>query len=94
MESWVASPLLKAMYLKRRYPIVPYSSFLGAHFNSAVPHSQAQRAAALTRALCEFKHDLDSKKLKPDFLGERPICGNSLTGLFNTLGEQTWAVTR
>ncbi|KAL4900464.1 hypothetical protein BDW74DRAFT_188294 [Aspergillus multicolor] len=87
VESWIAGPLLKAMYLKRRYPIVPFSSFLGTHFDSAVPHTQAQRAAALTRSLAEFKHDLDSKKLKPDFLGERPNCGYSLTWLFNALRE-------
>ncbi|GIK05267.1 polyketide synthase [Aspergillus viridinutans] len=87
VESWIAGPLLKALHLKRRYPLVPFSSFLGTHFDSAVPHSQAQRAAALTRALCEFKHDLDSRKLKPDFLGERPNCGYCLTWLFNALRE-------
>lgn len=87
VESWIAGPLLKAMYLKRRYPIVPFSSFLGTHFDSAIPHSQAQRAAALTRGLSEFKLDLDSQKLKPDFLGERPNCGYSLTWLFNALRE-------
>ncbi|KAH9863177.1 hypothetical protein IAQ61_009454 [Plenodomus lingam] len=87
VESWIAGPLLKALYLKRRYPIVPFSSFLGTHFDSAVAHSQAQRAAALTRTLSEFKRDLDLKKLKPDFLGERPNCGHSLTWLFNALRE-------
>ncbi|RHZ58023.1 uncharacterized protein CDV56_108373 [Aspergillus thermomutatus] len=87
VESWIAGPLLKALHLKRRYPLVPFSSFLGTHFDSAVPHSQAQRAAALTRALSEFKHDLDSRKLKPDVLGERPNCGYSLTWLFNALRE-------
>lgn len=87
VESWIAGPLLKALYLKRRYPIVPFSSFLGTHFDSAIPHSQAQRAATLTRALSEFKRDLDSRKLKPDFLGERPNCGHSLTWLFNALRE-------
>jgi hypothetical protein len=87
VESWIAGPLLKAMYLKRRYPIVPFSSFLTKIFDSAAPHSQAQRAATLTRALCEFKHDLEHRKLKPDFLGERPNCGYSLTWLFNALRE-------
>ncbi|KAH3484782.1 hypothetical protein KXW24_008187, partial [Aspergillus fumigatus] len=68
VESWIAGPLLKALHLKQRYPLVPFSSFLGTHFNSPVPHSQAE-------------------KLKPDFLGERPNCGYSLTGLFNALRE-------
>ncbi|KAF7445064.1 Polyketide synthase module protein [Pyrenophora tritici-repentis] len=87
VESWIAGPLLKALHLKRRYPLVPFSSFLGTHFDSAAPHSQSQRAAALTRALCEFKRDLDYRRLKPDFLGERPNCGHSLTWLFNALRE-------
>lgn len=87
VESWIAEHLLKAMYLKRRYPIVPFSSFLTTNFDSTAPHSQAQRAATLTRALCEFKYDLDHNKLKPDFLGERPNCGYSLPWLFNSLRE-------
>ncbi|PKX94848.1 choline/carnitine O-acyltransferase [Aspergillus novofumigatus IBT 16806] len=78
VESWIAGPLLKALYLKRRYPIVPFSSFLGTHFDTS---------GCAYQALCEFKHDLDSRKLEPDFLGERPNCGYSLTWLFNALRE-------
>ncbi len=52
-----------------------------------MPHSQAERAAAITRGLCEFKRDRDLGNLEPDFLGERPNCGNSLSWLFNAVRE-------
>lgn len=87
VESWIAGPLLKALHIKRRYPLAPFCNFLGTHFESAVPHSQAGRAAALTRAICEFKSDLDAGNLEPDYLGERANCGHSLQWLFNALRE-------
>ncbi|KAI1842497.1 hypothetical protein JX266_011251 [Neoarthrinium moseri] len=63
VESWIAEPLLKAMYLTRRYPLAPFSNFLCTHFDSTVPHSQAERASTLTRAICEYKHDRDVGKM-------------------------------
>ena len=87
VESWIAGPLLKALHIKRRYPLAPFSNFLGTHFDSVIPHSQAERAAVLTRSLCEFKRDRDAGNLEPDFLGERPNCGHSLSWLFNTVRE-------
>ncbi|RYO87181.1 hypothetical protein DL766_003981 [Monosporascus sp. MC13-8B] len=85
VKSWIAGPLLKALHIKRRYPLAPFSNFLGTHFDSVVPHSQAERAAALTRAVCEFKRDRDASNLEPDFLGERANCGHSLLWLFNAV---------
>ncbi|EON99623.1 putative mycocerosic acid synthase protein [Phaeoacremonium minimum UCRPA7] len=87
VESWIAGPLLKALHIKRRYPLAPFSNFLGTHFDSVIPHSQAERAAVLTRSLCEFKRDRDAGNLEPDFLGERPNCGHSLSWLFNAVRE-------
>ncbi|KAI3553359.1 hypothetical protein CABS03_12727 [Colletotrichum abscissum] len=87
VESWIAEPLLKALHIKRRYPLAPYSNFLGTHFDSTTTHSQAERAAALTRAVCEFKRDRDNGNLEPDYLGEKANCGNSLLWLFNALRE-------
>ncbi|KAK1515054.1 uncharacterized protein CCOS01_13247 [Colletotrichum costaricense] len=87
VESWIAEPLLKALHNKRRYPLAPYSNFLGTHFDSTTTHSQAERAAALTRAVCEFKRDRDNGNLEPDYLGEKANCGNSLLWLFNALRE-------
>ncbi|GKT66740.1 mycocerosic acid synthase [Colletotrichum tofieldiae] len=72
VESWIAGPLLKALHIKRRYPLAPFSNFL---------------AAALTRAVCEFKRDRDAGNLEPDFLGERANCGHSLLWLFNAVRE-------
>ncbi|KAM0345449.1 hypothetical protein ACHAPU_006376 [Fusarium lateritium] len=87
VESWIADLLLKALHLKRRYPLAPYGNFLGTHFDSATPHTQAQRATVLTTALCEFKADRDAGRLEPDFLGTRANCGNSLSWLFNAVRE-------
>ncbi|SCO43857.1 uncharacterized protein FFMR_07258 [Fusarium fujikuroi] len=83
VESWIADLLLKALHLKRRYPLAPFGNFLGTHFDSQTVHTQAERAALLTTALYDFKTDRDLGRLKPDFLGTRANCGHSLSWLFN-----------
>ncbi|KAF5552317.1 polyketide synthase [Fusarium phyllophilum] len=87
VESWIADLLLKALHLKRRYPLAPFGNFLGTHFDSPKVHTQTERAAVLTTALCEFKTDRDAGRLEPDFLGTRANCGNSLSWLFNAVRE-------
>ncbi|KAK2681923.1 hypothetical protein RAB80_003716 [Fusarium oxysporum f. sp. vasinfectum] len=87
VESWIADLLLKALHLKRRYPLAPFGNFLGTHFDSPTEHTQAERAAILTTALCEFKADRDAGRLEPDFLGTRANCGHSLSWLFNAVRE-------
>jgi aryl carrier-like protein len=87
VESWIADLLLKALHLKRRYPLAPFGNFLGTHFDSPTPHTQAERAALLTTALYEFKADRDAHRLEPDFLGTRANCGHSLSWLFNAVRE-------
>ncbi|KAF4341752.1 polyketide synthase [Fusarium beomiforme] len=87
VESWIADLLLKALHLKRRYPLAPFGNFMGTHFDSSTPHTQAERAAVLTTALCEFKADRDGGRLEPDFLGTRANCGHSLSWLFNAVRE-------
>ncbi|KIL85244.1 polyketide synthase [Fusarium avenaceum] len=87
VESWIADLLLKALHLKRRYPLAPFGNFLGTHFDSPTPHTQAERAALLTTTLYEFKADRDAHKLEPDFLGTRANCGHSLSWLFNAVRE-------
>nr|ALQ32917.1 putative polyketide synthase [Fusarium redolens] len=87
VESWIADLLLKALHLKRRYPLAPFGNFLGTHFDSPIAHTQAERAAILTTALYEFKADRDAGRLEPDFLGTRANCGHSLSWLFNAVRE-------
>ncbi|ENH75836.1 Lovastatin nonaketide synthase [Fusarium oxysporum f. sp. cubense race 1] len=87
VESWIADLLLKALHLKRRYPLAPFGNFLGTHFDSPTVHTQAERAAILTTALYEFKADRDAGRLEPDFLGTRANCGHSLSWLFNAVRE-------
>ncbi|RGP65177.1 polyketide synthase [Fusarium longipes] len=87
VESWIADLLLKALHLKRRYPLAPFGNFLGTHFDSQTPHTQAERAAVLTTALCDFKADRDAGRLEPDYLGTRANCGHSLSWLFNAVRE-------
>ncbi|GKU06255.1 unnamed protein product [Fusarium langsethiae] len=87
VESWIADLLLKALHLKRRYPLAPFGNFMGTHFDSPKTHTQAERAAALTAALCQFKAGRDAGRLEPDFLGTRANCGHSLSWLFNAVRE-------
>ncbi|KAF5554667.1 polyketide synthase [Fusarium mexicanum] len=87
VESWIADLLLRALHLKRRYPLAPFGNFLGTHFDSPAIHTQAERAAILTTALCEFKADRDAGRLEPNFLGTRANCGNSLSWLFKAVRE-------
>ncbi|KAF4952743.1 hypothetical protein FGADI_6495 [Fusarium gaditjirri] len=87
VESWMTDLLLKALHLKRRYPLTPFVNFLGTHFDSPTVHIQAERAAILTTALCAFKADLVAGRLEPDFLRTKANCGHSLSWLFNAVRE-------
>lgn len=87
VESWVAERLRKARYLRRRFPLAPFCNFWGSHFDSPVPHSQAERAAVVTAALWEFKGEVDSGTLEPNYLGGRVNCTSTLQWLFNATRE-------
>ena len=87
VDSWIADFFVKALALKRRYPIAPYSNFLATHYDSKMPHTQAERAAVIAVASFQFKQKMDSKELDPDYLGDIPLCDWSWRYLFNTVRE-------
>lgn len=39
VDSWIADFFVKALALKRRYPVAPYINFLATHYDSKVPHT-------------------------------------------------------
>ncbi|KLP06747.1 Uncharacterized protein Y057_11423 [Fusarium fujikuroi] len=95
VESWIADLLLKALHLKRRYPLAPFGNFLGTHFDSQTVHTQAERAALLTTALYDFKTDRDLGRLKPDFLEILDLdLEDSWAGMLTTDNRDTWGLNR
>lgn len=76
--------LTRAFWLSRRYLI----SAVNTHTNaSGHPHTQAERAAVITRAVVEFRHDMAKSGIEPLMIAGRPICTWAWRYLFNSTRE-------
>ncbi|KAH7032672.1 uncharacterized protein B0I36DRAFT_286783 [Microdochium trichocladiopsis] len=91
VDNWSADLVANALYLQRREPMAPYSSFVGGHADSVGDddrqHSQAERAALLTRALVEFRAQIINHDVKPQWFFGKPTCNSSLRWLFDAVRE-------
>jgi hypothetical protein len=87
VDSWIADLLLQAVFLKRRGPLAPHQSFIGAHNDSALPHTQAERAAVIVSTALQFKQDLEAGKVEPDRFGEVELCTDTWDWIFNAVRE-------
>jgi NADPH:quinone reductase-like Zn-dependent oxidoreductase/NAD(P)-dependent dehydrogenase (short-subunit alcohol dehydrogenase family)/ubiquinone/menaquinone biosynthesis C-methylase UbiE len=87
VDSWLADVHLKGLYLTRRHPLAPWGNFLNTHYDSPVPHRQAERAALVSTVAFQFQKELAAKSMSQDWLGSRPICSYSWDWIFNTVRE-------
>ncbi|KAH8815991.1 Choline/Carnitine o-acyltransferase-domain-containing protein [Xylogone sp. PMI_703] len=84
IENWQDKYFLESIYLGRRMPLAPFSSFMAFHPLSKIEHSQAQRAALIASIAFKCKQDLEADRWEPmEYLGT-PNCTDLWNYIFNT----------
>ncbi|KAK3391030.1 acyltransferase ChoActase/COT/CPT [Podospora didyma] len=82
-KNWLYDWWNDAAYLSYRDPVVPYVSYFYSHRDDRRRRDPAKRAAAITTAALEFKAQVDSGTLEPEYMKKLPICMDSYKYMFN-----------
>ncbi|KAJ3561479.1 hypothetical protein NPX13_g8929 [Xylaria arbuscula] len=82
-KNWIYEWWNDAAYLSYRDPVVPYVSYFYSHRDDRRRRNPAKRAAAITTAALEFKKQVDSGTLEPEYMKKLPICMDSYKWMFN-----------
>ena len=82
-RNWIYEWWNEAAYLTYRDPVVPYVSYFYSHRDDRRRRNPAKRAAALTRAVLEFKKQVDTGSLEPEYMRKLPISMESYQWMFN-----------
>lgn len=82
-RNWIYEWWNDAAYLSYRDPVVPYVSYFYSHRDDRRRRNPAKRAAALTTAVLEFKKQVDSGTLEPEYMKRLPISMESIQWMFN-----------
>ncbi|KAI0429857.1 acyltransferase ChoActase/COT/CPT [Xylaria sp. FL1042] len=82
-KNWLYEWWNDAAYLSYRDPVVPYVSYFYSHRDDRRRRNPAKRAAAITTAALEFKKQVDSGTLEPEYMKKLPICMDSYKWMFN-----------
>ncbi|MCJ1241380.1 Carnitine O-acetyltransferase mitochondrial [Varicellaria rhodocarpa] len=83
-KNWIYEWWNDAAYLAYRDPVVPYVSYFYSHRDDRRRRNPAKRAAALTVAVLEFKKQVDTGTLEPEYMRRLPISMESYQWMFNT----------
>lgn len=83
-RNWIYEWWNDTAYLSYRDPIVPYVSYFYSHRDDRRRRNPAQRAAAITSAVLEFKIQVDNRRLEPEYMRRLPISMESYQWMFNT----------
>lgn len=83
-RNWIYEWWNDTAYLSYRDPIVPYVSYFYSHRDDRRRRNPAQRAAAITSAVLEFKTQVDNRSLEPEYMRRLPISMESYQWMFNT----------
>ncbi|KFY53300.1 hypothetical protein V496_07727 [Pseudogymnoascus sp. VKM F-4515 (FW-2607)] len=84
LDCWLADLYNGSNFLDRNVPLVPFGSFFYTHKLSKFQHTQAERAAVVTKAALQYKEDLELGVISPDILQGQPSCTYLFQYLFNT----------
>ncbi|KAI0841829.1 acyltransferase ChoActase/COT/CPT [Hypoxylon sp. FL0890] len=84
IKNWLYDWWNDAAYLSYRDPVVPYVSYFYSHRDDRRRRNPAKRAAAITTAVLEFKKQVDTGSLEPEYMKKVPICMDSYKWMFNT----------
>lgn len=87
VDNWMVDFLTDSSFLKKRFPLVPLSSFYATHHDGPTPHAQAERAALIATTAFQFKEAVDAGTLEPHWYFHIPSCMDSWQWLFNTNRE-------
>ncbi|KAI1130544.1 acyltransferase ChoActase/COT/CPT [Nemania abortiva] len=82
-KNWIYEWWNDSAYLSYRDPVVPYVSYFYSHRDDRRRRNPAKRAAAITTAALEFKKQVDSGTLEPEYMKKLPICMDSYKWMFN-----------
>jgi carnitine O-acetyltransferase len=82
-NNWIADWWNEAAYLAYRDPVVPYVSYFYSFRDDRKRRNPAKRAAAITTAALEFKSQVDSKSLEPEYMRKLPMAMSSYQYMFN-----------
>ncbi|KAJ5133295.1 hypothetical protein N7448_001675 [Penicillium atrosanguineum] len=83
MKNWIAEWWNSAAYLGYRDPVIPYVSYFYSYRDDRERRDPAKRAAAIATAVLEFKGQVDSGSLEPEYLRRQPMAMNSYEYMFN-----------
>lgn len=84
LDCWLADLYNGSNFLDRNVPLIPFGSFFYTHKLSKFQHTQAERAAVVTKAALQYKEDLELGVISPDILQGQPSCTYLFQYLFNT----------
>ncbi|RMZ85242.1 hypothetical protein DV738_g338, partial [Chaetothyriales sp. CBS 135597] len=82
-KNWIIDWWNEAAYLGYRDPVVPYVSYFYAFRDDRKRRNPAKRAAAITTAALEFKRQVDTKELEPEYMRKNPMAMSSYQYMFN-----------
>ncbi|OTA69567.1 acyltransferase ChoActase/COT/CPT [Hypoxylon sp. EC38] len=83
IKNWLYDWWNDVAYLSYRDPVVPYVSYFYSHRDDRRRRNPAKRAAAITTAALEFKKQVDTGSLEPEYMKKLPICMDSYKWMFN-----------
>lgn len=82
-KSWLHDWWTNAAYLTYREPIIPHVSYFYSHRDDRKRREPAKRAAAITTAALEFKNQIDTRTLEPEYMKKLPMAMDSYQWMFN-----------
>lgn len=82
-KNWIYEWWNDAAYLTYRDPVVPYVSYFYSHRDDRRRRDPSKRAAAITTSILEFKKQVDTGSLEPEYMKKLPISMESYQWMFN-----------
>ncbi|KAG4025647.1 hypothetical protein MFRU_053g00160 [Monilinia fructicola] len=82
-KNWIYEWWNDVAYLSYRDPVVPYVSYFYSHRDDRRRRDPSKRAAAISTAVLEFKKQVDSGTLEPEYMKKLPISMESYQWMFN-----------
>ena len=82
-KNWIYEWWNSAAYLSYRDPVIPYVSYFYSHRDDRRRRNPIKRAAAITTAVLDFKKQVDTGTLEPEYMRKLPISMESYQWMFN-----------
>ncbi|KAJ6086243.1 Carnitine O-acetyltransferase [Penicillium sp. IBT 16267x] len=83
INNWISEWWNQAAYLGYRDPVIPYVSYFYSYRDDRERRDPAKRAAAITSAALEFKKEVDTGSLEPEYMRGQPMAMSSYQYMFN-----------